>query len=59
MGIEIPPLVAAFSCTDTLAILELSHVDGIDAKFLIVRWPARQLKMLVLVARHACVFISG
>jgi hypothetical protein len=41
MGIEVPPLIAAFFRADTLAILELSHFDGIDAKFLIVGGPAR------------------
>jgi hypothetical protein len=59
MGIEGTTTRSSLFRTDTLAILELSHVDGIDAKFLIVRWPACQPKMLVLVARHACVFISG
>ena len=33
------------------------HFDGIDAKLLIVRGPARQPKMLVLVARRDCVFV--
>jgi hypothetical protein len=41
MGIEVPSLMAAFFRADTLAILELSHFDGIDAKFLMVGRPAR------------------
>jgi hypothetical protein len=57
MGIEVPPLVAALFRADTLAILELSHFDGIDAKFPIVGGPARQPKMPVLVARHDCTFV--
>jgi hypothetical protein len=32
MGIEVPPLVATLFRADTLAILELSYFDGIDAK---------------------------
>jgi hypothetical protein len=53
MSIEIPPLVAALFRADTLAILELSHFDGIDAKFLIVGGPARQPKMAFPVTGHA------
>ena len=52
MGIEVPPLVAALFRADTLAILELSHLDGIDAEFLIIGGPVRQPKTAVLVARH-------
>src|SRR6266851_4980641 len=59
MGIEVPPLVAALFRADTLAILGLSHFDGIDAQFLIVGGPARQPKMVVLVARHDCAFEHG
>jgi hypothetical protein len=58
MGIEVPPLVAAPSRADTLAILGLSHFDRIDPEFLIVGREAGQPKMLVLVARHDCAFAS-
>ena len=54
MGIEVSPLVAAFFRADTLAILELNHFDGIDARLLIVGGTACQPKTAVLVARHDC-----
>ena len=58
MGIEVPPLVAALFRADPLAVLELSHFDGIDAKFLIVGGPAGQPKMAVVVAGHDCAFVG-
>jgi hypothetical protein len=57
MGIEVPPLIAALFRAHALAIFELSHLNGIDAKFLIVGGPIRQPKMTVLVARHDCAFV--
>jgi hypothetical protein len=58
MGIEVPPLVAAIFRAETLAVLELSNFDRIDAKPLVVGGEARQAKTLAVVARHHCSFVG-
>jgi hypothetical protein len=57
MGVEVPPLVAAFFRADALTILELRHFDGLEAKFSIVGGSACQPKIAVLVASHRCTFL--
>jgi hypothetical protein len=58
MGIEVPPIKAALFRAHALAIFELSHLNGVDAKFLIVGGPIRQPMMTVFVARHECALLS-
>jgi hypothetical protein len=55
----LPKYISSLFRADTLAILELSHLDRIDAKFPVVGGSARQPKMAVLVARHDCAFVSS
>lgn len=52
MGVEVPPFIAATLRADPLTVLKLRHLDGGDAKSLVIRGTIRQPKVAALAAMH-------